>query len=298
VLGSLWSRTRRDHLAQAVDDRVRTGLGPVAGRDDTVVSVSAVGVGAASGDSLGFARLADRIHYAASTMKLPLLIAAFRLAEVGRLDLDSTAVVHNEFASAHDGSVFSLEQDDDQDDETWERLGSPVDLRTLARHAVVKSGNLATNILWEHVGAEAVAAVLADSGCSPLTRLPRGIGDVVARDAGLVNDVTAADLTRVMLALARRRIASTRTCVEVEEILAAQEHRAQVPAGLPEGTYVANKTGWVDGVAHDVALVRPAEAPSYVVSICTTADAPEETLYRVNAQISAAVWTAFVEVSG
>ena len=38
-----------------------------------------------------------------------------------------------------------------------------------------------------------------------------------------------------------------------EQVLAAQEHNEQVPAGLPPGTYVAHKTGWVDGIAHDVA---------------------------------------------
>ena len=44
-------------------------------------------------------------------------------------------------------------------------------------------------------------------------------------------------------------------------MLAGQEHRNQVPAGLPAGTYVAHKTGWVPGVAHDVALVRPDGLP-------------------------------------
>jgi beta-lactamase class A len=73
-------------------------------------------------------------------------------------------------------------------------------------------------------------------------------------------------------------------------VLAAQEHRDQVPAGVPEGTYVANKTGWVDGVAHDVALVRPQQAPAYVLAVCTTGDADQETLYGWNAAVSAAVW--------
>lgn len=232
----------------------------------------------------------DRVHYAASTMKLPLLVAAYRLHERGSLDLDAEVPVHNSFRSAFDGSRFSLDQNDDQDDETWARIGGSATLRTLARHAAVKSGNLATDLLLEHVGTAEVSAVLRAAGCSGRTTLPRGIEDAAARRAGVDNLVTAADLARVLGAVAVGRLAAPRTCAEIERVLAVQEHRDQVPAGLPAGTYVANKTGWVDGVAHDVALVRPDGPPPYVLAVCTTADLPEKTLYALNASVSAAVW--------
>ena len=239
-----------------------------------------------------FEREADTRHYAASTMKLPLLVAAYRLAERGALDLDRTVPVHNEHRSTHDGSVFSLDREDDQDDETWDALGSQVELRTLARRAVVRSGNLATDLLLEHVGTSEVADVLRDAGCSPATVLPRGIGDAAAREHGLDNLVTAADLARVIGGVATRSLAGRGTCEAVEAVLAAQEHRDQVPAGLPRDTYVANKTGWVDGVAHDVALVRPDDGAPYVLAVCSTADADEQTLYAVNAAVSRLVWEA------
>ena len=241
-----------------------------------------------------YARREHATHYAASTMKLPLLVAAYRRHERGEIDLDRQVVVHNRFRSVSDGSASSLDQGDDQDDGTWSRIGRTMSLRALARHATVLSGNLATNLLLEQVGTDEVAAVLADAGCSARTRLPRGIEDSAARRAGLDNLVTAADLALVLCGVAGRRLAGARTCHDVEEVLAGQQHREQVPAGLPEGTYVANKTGWVDGVAHDVALVRPDTAPPYVVALCTTAPASEETQYTLNAAISAAAgerWT-------
>jgi len=270
-------------LQDAVRALVDTRLGPAAR-----VSVWA-------GDPAGpawFTREPDTPHYAASTMKLPLLVAAYRRAERGELDLDLSVPVHNAHRSAYDGSLFALDQDDDQDDETWDRLGSSVDLRTLARHAVVKSGNLATDLLLEHVGTSEVTAVLRDAGCSPATVLPRGIGDAAAREHGLDNLVTAGDLARVIGGVAARTLARADTCEAVEAVLAGQQHREQVPAGLPDGTYVANKTGWVDGVAHDVALVRPDDGAPYVLVVCSTADADEQTLYAVNAAVSRAVWEA------
>jgi len=277
-----------------------TDLPPVAGLDRAVEDLVARHLrrpGAHASVWLGgpgapasLVRDAAHEHYAASTMKLPLLVAAYRLHERGDLDLDAPVPVHNRFRSVLDGSAFELEQDDDQDDDTWARIGTSQPLRSLARHATVKSGNLATNVLFEHVGPAEVAAVLAGAGCSPATALPRTIGDAAARSAGVDNLVTASDLARVMGGVALGRLASRATCAEIESVLAAQEHRDQVPAGLPPGTYVANKTGWVDGVAHDVALVRPASRPPYVLALCTTADEPEETLYALHAAVSAAVW--------
>lgn len=237
-----------------------------------------------------YTRDAETQHYAASTMKLPLLVAAYRRHERGELDLDTEVPVHNRFSSAADGSPYSLDQADDQDDETWAALGGGLTLRRLARHAVVKSGNLATNLLLERVGAGEVATVLADAGCTTDMALPRGIEDAVARESGLDNQVTAHGLALVMAGIANRTLALPATCEEVERILVEQEHREMIPAGLPPGTWVANKTGWVEGVAHDVALVRPDDAEPYVLAVCTTADLTEQQGQELGARISAAMW--------
>ncbi|MGA9747023.1 MAG: serine hydrolase [Nocardioides sp.] len=236
------------------------------------------------------ARDVDAAHYAASTMKLPLLVAAHRRQEAGELDLARDVAVHNRFASAADGSGFSLEQDDDQDDETWAALGSRRTLAYLAEHTTVKSGNLATNLLLEHVGAGAVADVLADAGCSAASVISRGIGDAAARDAGLDNLVTAADLGRVVRGVADGTLAAPETCAAVLAVLARQEHRDGIPAGLPGGTYVANKTGSVDGVNHDVALVRSAGRAPYILVVLTTVDVPEDEATSFIAALSRTVW--------
>jgi beta-lactamase class A len=280
------STALHEGFAARVGHRVRQLLDTTTSAEQATVSVW---LGTADGATV-LAREEDAVHYAASTMKLPLLVAAYRSHERGELDLDAEVRVHNAFASALDGSPFSMEQGDDQDDETWERIGTTCPLRVLARHATVKSGNLATNLLLEHVGTGAVADVLRDAGCSSATVISRGIEDAAAREAGLDNLVTAADLGLVMCGIASGTLAGPATCAQVEEVLAAQEHRDQIPAGLPAGTRVANKTGWVDGVTHDVALVRPEDRPPYVLAVCTTADVTEEAASRLIADVSRLVW--------
>lgn len=272
--------------ARRVDDLVDRFLSEHAAGTDSVVSVW-------FGDLAGhpaYTRDPLEPHYAASTMKLPLLVAAYRRHERGEIDLDAPVLVHNEFASAADGSPFSLDQADDQDDETWDRLGRTVALRTLARHAIVKSGNLATNLVLEQVGVGEVASVLSDAGCSGTTVLPRGIEDARARESGLDNIVTAHDLALVMGAIGTGTLAEPSTCEAIETVVADQEHRDKIPAGLPAGTYVANKTGWVDGVAHDVALVRPTGAAPFVLAVCTTVAVPEETSAGLIAGIAREIW--------
>ncbi len=268
---------------------VEQAIGGVVAPDAGTVSVWL----AALDGTVLLARDAEAPHYPASTMKLPLLVAAYRRHERGDLDLDSEVEVHDDFASALDGSRFSLDRDDDQDDDTWARLGATCSLRELARHATVKSGNLATNLLLEHVGAGAVADVLNAAGCSSTTVLPRGIGDAAARDSGMDNVVTAADLGLVMLGLAADTLASTETSAEVEQVLAAQEHRDGIPAGLPVGVHVANKTGWVPGASHDVALVRPDGAPAYILVVCTSTPLAEDEGTALIREISTRVWDAW-----
>jgi beta-lactamase class A len=50
------------------------------------------------------------------------------------------------------------------------------------------------------------------------------------------------------------------------EVLSRQEWREKIPAGLPDGLLVANKTGSVSGTSNDVAIVfMPSGAPLVMV---------------------------------
>lgn len=281
---SPYPATPLDDIEPAVAECVSEVLAP--GGCDSVVSVWL-------GDLDGGVHVAlDAAvpHYAASTMKLPLVATAFRLHEEKALDLDLEVAVHNEFRSAADGSTYAMHRSEDQDEDTWERIGSTCTLRRLAEQATVRSGNLATNLLLEQVGVPAVAAGLAALGCSVATTVGRGIEDAAARAAGLDNRVTAADLGVLLRAIGSRSLADAATCGEIEGVLSRQEHRDGVPAGLPAGTYVASKSGWVQGVTHDAALVRPDRTPAYVLVVLTTLDVPEETANALIAHISAVVW--------
>lgn len=230
-----------------------------------------------------------REHYAASTMKLSLVIAAYRLADAGRLDLDQPIAVHDEFVSTTGTATFSIDRAEDSDPEPWRRVGSEVALRWLCHRAIVRSSNLATNIVLEHVGVEAVTETLAHVGATSSV-VSRGIEDAPARAAGLDNVVTAADLGVTLQALAAGTAASTAACGEILAVLAAQQVNDAIPAGLPPGTRVAHKTGEVEGVSHNAGIVYPPDAPPYVLAICTTLPLPVADRMQLIAEAARASW--------
>ncbi|MGA8847004.1 MAG: serine hydrolase [Nocardioides sp.] len=230
---------------------------------------------------------ADAAAYSASLMKLPIATAAQRRHERGELGehgLDTEVLVHDDFDSVVTGQRYVLERDDDQDDATWDELGMRTSLGELRRRALVMSGNLATNVLLEAVGLDEVSGVLADAGCSGEIQIARGIDDRPARSAGIQNVVTARDLGRLL----------THTPPEVEEVLLAQHYRDAIPAGLPAGTAIANKTGWIDDHTHDMAIVRPTPQqggePFALVVLTRIAGGSYEAGNRLIAELATQAW--------
>lgn len=237
-----------------------------------------------------YTRLPDAPHYAASTMKAAVLAAAYRLADADALTLDEELAVHDEFGSAAPGGGrFAMRHAYDNDDEVWAKLGGTAPLGWLLRRMIVRSSNLATNLVLERVGTPAVAHALADAGATVMV-VGRGIEDAAAEQAGRTNRVTAGDLARLLAAIADRRIAAPASCDAMMEILLAQECTEDLAAGLPPGTRIAHKNGWVTGVRHGAGVVLPDDAPPYAIAVCTTTELSDDAACRVVADVSAAAW--------
>ncbi|GAB3837137.1 serine hydrolase [Dactylosporangium cerinum] len=229
-----------------------------------------------------YTRSPDAPHYAASTMKVAVLVALHRAADAGILDLDAPVPVVNDFASVG-GSRYTCDPGYDNEDEVWRRLGSTAPARWLARRMIVRSSNLATNLLIGLIGLPAVAGAWRVAGATGSVTA-RGIEDPAPVD----NTVTAADLARLMGGIATGSVAGPASCTEMLDVLAAQEDLA---FEVPDGARVAQKSGWVTGVRHAAGVVLPADAPPYVLAVCTTG-APD----GVIARLSRVAWDARKEL--
>jgi beta-lactamase class A len=242
-------------------------------------------------------RDATRPHYAASTIKLAVLGALLADRAAGTRTATDPVRVHSTFPSAV-GGTFELLQADDQDDETWARMGEPIDLVDLAEAMITLSSNIATDLIAERLGLASVAEFLSAAELGTQLRLQRLIGDSAADSAGLTNSVTAAGLAELLAGLSDATLLSASDAELAVGILSRQQHRNLIPAGLPAGTWSASKSGWVPGVRHDVALVRPLSAPAYILAVCTTG-VPDgevaERLITTLSRVTCAEWSQWHE---
>jgi beta-lactamase class A len=230
------------------------------------------------------------VVHAASTMKVPELIEVFKQAEDGRYRLDDRIVIKNEFHSIVDGSLFSLNKEDDSDPDIYELIGNSMAIRELAERMITTSSNLAANILIELVKPDNIMSTLELLGIRRMQVL-RGVEDSLAFERGWNNRTDAADLLKVMEAIASGRAGSLPSCREMIRILEKQKFRSGIPAGLPHGLQVANKTGSITGMEHDAAIVFPKGRKPYILVILTRRVKSREDGERLIARLSQLVYS-------
>jgi beta-lactamase class A len=94
----------------------------------------------------------------------------------------------------------------------------------------------------------------------------RGYEDSFVVDQALDNQGTPRDMADLLAMIAQSRCATAPSCRLMIEVMAHQEWREKIPAGLPDGLFVANKTGGVSGTSNDAAIVlTPRGAPLVMV---------------------------------
>jgi len=241
------------------------------------------------GTGATFYRNEDETFHAASTMKVPVMMALFQAVDAGELRLSEPIAVRNQFQSIVDGSPFALDPKEDGDPDLYQAVGGSRPLEELIRHMIVRSSNLATNLLIEKIGASRATDLMRGLGAYQIQVL-RGVEDQKAFDAGLNNVVTAKDLEIALTALAKGATFSPSSNERMIEILKAQEFNEKIPAYLPKGTPIAHKTGDITGIHHDAAIVYPPGEAPYVLVVLTRGYKDEKEANQAIAEISRLVW--------
>ena len=253
------------------------------------------------GADLHFAYQAERVFHAASTIKLAILLALFRAAELSRLRLTDRLHVRNRFRSQADGSPFFLEADRDGDPELYKQVGRTASLSALAETMIVRSSNLATNLLLDHLTTPLVAETLQAAGLDSI-RCVRGVEDEAAHALGFNNQVTANGLLMFLRSVQETKLLGAINRERMFDILFQQRFNSMIPAGLPETAKarVAHKTGEISTVCHDAGIVfLPGRSP-YVLVVLTeyTATGSASSRHKTVASVSAAVYDFIHSLDG
>jgi beta-lactamase class A len=250
-------------------------------------SIAVASSGLPGGEQFG--SNADAPFPPASTFKVAVMAEVLHQAEGGLLALDERIPVINSFTSAADGKPYSVDREDDADPALYAKIGDAERLGELVRRMIVRSSNLATNILIERIGVGRIDALLTESGIEGIS-VVRGVFDRRAHALGMDNRTSARGLAALMMQLAEGRLVSAAASREMVGILLGQEFNEGIPAGLPKAVRVAHKTGWDDGLYHDAGIIFAENRRPYALAVLTRGLADQDQAHACVAEISRLVF--------
>jgi beta-lactamase class A len=240
-------------------------------------------------NSLRFAYQGDRVFHAASTFKAGVLVAVLKAAEERRLQLDDQLQVRNRFRSVVDGSPYRIERDRDADSSVHRAIGGSLSICDLAEVMIIRSSNLATNLLIDLLGIDYVRRVMEEGAVRGID-IKRGVEDKLAHERGINNEATAEGLVRLHRLFVEEHFLPPELREEGLRILFAQEFKSMIPARLPKEARVAHKTGEISTHCHDAGLIYLPGRKPYAVAILTEHGPETVKRNRAVAEISAAIY--------
>jgi beta-lactamase class A len=152
--------------------------------------------------------------------------------------------------------------------------GSTYTVHQLIVPMITVSDNTAANLLMTHLGMAEINAVARRAGMTH-TRLARHFMDYSAIAHHNDNISTPGDMGRLLYLIERGShegiptIVSPERCRAMLGIMLRQTDRDGIPAALPHGVAVANKTGELDGTRNDIAVIDPFGQSPIIVAIMT-----------------------------
>lgn len=205
---------------------------------------------------------ADVIFPAASTIKVLILVSLYQAAEKSPGLLDSSVRLQSsDFVGGSDVLQNA-------------NPGDRIRVSALARAMIDQSDNTASNALISLLGFDRINATARRAGLKH-TQLKRHFLDYTAIVRHSNNLTTAHDMGTLLYLIERGSreavytVASPKSCNAMIQIMLKQEDHDKIARGLPKGIPLANKTGEIDGVRNDVAIVDPFGDNPYILAVYT-----------------------------
>ena len=236
---------------------------------------------------------AHESFHAASTIKTAFLIEAYKQASEHKFSLSDSILIHNDFKSIADGSIYHLDSTDDSEKDLYRRIGEKETIYNLLYRMITQSSNFSTNLIVDLIGAKNANQTMRSIGAKDIQAL-RGVEDNKAYDLGLNNKVTAYDLMIIFDHLAKGTVVNKKACKAMINILMHQQLREKIPAELPSDVKVANKTGSIDKISHDSGIVFLPDGRKYVVVLLSAGVEDEKSVNATLANVSKIIYDHFV----
>lgn len=211
------------------------------------------------GEAYGFN--CDMPLEAASVIKVPIMVEAFRQKEEGLIDFDAPVTIRREDKLPSCGALTYLHD------------GVTVSVGDLVTLMIILSDNTATNLMIGMLGIENINATIEALGLTG-TKLNRMLFRPELSRQGIQNYVSAVDMGKLLQGMLLGEIVSAEASAQMLKILGDQRLNGKLPFYLhSQDIQCAHKTGEDDGITHDVGVIF-AEEKCVVCFLSNETDVP------------------------
>jgi beta-lactamase class A len=193
---------------------------------------------------------ADRILPAASTIKLPILIALFQDVDAGKISLTEKLTISERTIAGGSGDLRN------------QKPGSQVNVLTVATKMMTISDNTATNLLIDRLGGKAILNQRFRAWGLNFTTINQPLPDLAG-----TNTTTAKELARSILAVQRGKIVSDQSRLQILGMMSRTHRNTMLPKGLGTGAKIAHKTGDIGALVADVGSIELPSGKNYLAAV-------------------------------
>ena len=220
---------------------------------------------------------------AASTIKVPILIAFFQDVDAGKIRLDELLTLRADLVAKEAGDM------------QYQPLGTRYTALETAYKMITISDNTATNLLIARIGEgdpkrgmEILNQRFKSWGLTGTTL------NNLLPDLGGTNLTSARDLSLLMTRISQGDLVSLRSRDRLLSIMRATENDSLLPQGLGKGATIAHKTGGIASVLGDVGLVDLPNGKLYTIAVLAKRPPNSEQAYDLIQQTSRLVYQYLV----
>jgi beta-lactamase class A len=192
----------------------------------------------------------DTVFSAASTIKVPILVAFFQAVDAGKIKLDEPLTLEKDTLASGSGNI------------QYAGVGKKYTVLETARRMIVISDNSATNMLIKRLGGREFLNQRFQAWSLTNTLLYDVLPDLAGK-----NTTTPQDLAKIMERVNRGELLTGRSRDRFFMIMRQTETNTLLPQGLEKEAVIAHKTGDIRTVLGDVGLVDMPNGKQYIAAV-------------------------------
>lgn len=186
---------------------------------------------------------------AASTIKVPVLVAFFQDVDAGKIRLDEILTMREDLIASGSGAM------------QYSQPGSQYTALATATEMIVISDNTATNMLIDRMGGEEALNQRFKEWGLASTEINNPLPDLEG-----TNLTSPRDLSYLLTRVARGELVSMRFRDRILDIMRQPVTKTLLPPGLGAGATIAHKTGDIGSMVGDTGLIDIPNGKRYAVT--------------------------------